>query len=402
MLRAAHIIQLTAVALLGIGLIMVPSAAINVGDESRGLFAALHSRHTLYALIAVAAMMVASRVNVRELYRTRGLLHPLWLIVGLSLLTVALTLVPGLGREVKGAVRWLQVGPAHWGLSFQPSELVKWTMILALAWWCARRQGVMHRFRDGPAPALALIALACGLIVIEDLGTAVLIGGVGLAMLVAGGARIWQLAALTPPAILAVAAAIWHSPYRLHRVTAFLDPWAHADGAGYHPLQAMLAFAHGGLTGVGLGEGVQKLGYVPEDTTDFIFTVIAEELGFAGAALVVTLYLTILWTGLGVMRACQDTFGRLVAFGILLTLGIQATLNIAVVTATVPTKGIALPLISAGGTGWILTAVCLGLLAALDNAQRYEALDARDDGPEHSVGDHDAASSTLGPATAGS
>lgn len=373
MLRQSHILQLATIALLGVGVVMVASAASNVAERPTGILSALYNRHTLYALIAVSVMLLASRINVRQLYRARGPLNPLWLMVAASLVTVALTLVPGFGREVKGAVRWLAIGPPSWGLSFQPSELVKWTMILALAGWCARRHAVMHRFWFGPAPALALLALAAGLIVIEDLGTAVLIAGVGVLMLVAGGARLWQLAMLAPPAIAAVVAAILHSPYRLHRLTAFLDPWAHADSAGYHPLQSMLAFAHGGLTGVGLGEGVQKLGYVPEDTTDFIFTIIAEELGLAGAALVIALYLTLLWTGLGVLRQCQDTFGRLVALGILLTLGVQATLNLAVVTATVPTKGIALPLVSAGGTGWILTALSLGLLAALDNANHDDS-----------------------------
>ncbi len=163
-----------------------------------------------------------------------------------------------------------------------------------------------------------------------------------------------------------------HSPYRLERLTAFLDPWAEIKNSGYHAIQSMLAFAHGGLTGVGLGEGVQKFGYLPEDTTDFIFAIICEELGIAGAALVVGLYLALLWTGLGILRGCRDTYGRLVALGIILTIGIQAAINIAVVTVTVPTKGIALPLVSAGGTGWVLTAFSVGLLAALDNANYYE------------------------------
>jgi len=169
-----------------------------------------------------------------------------------------------------------------------------------------------------------------------------------------------------------VVAAIVQEPYRLQRLTAFLDPWADMKGAGYHPIQSMLALAHGNVTGTGLGQGVQKFGYLPEDTTDFIFAVICEEMGFAGAALVIALYLTILWTGLGILRDCRDVFGRLVALGVMLTLGIQAAINLAVVTVMLPTKGIALPLVSAGGTGWVLTAFSLGLLAALDNANALE------------------------------
>ena len=381
MLRAAHVVQLTAVALLGLGVIMVQSAGARVDAPPGGPLAALMSREAIYAVLAIGVMLAASRIDVRQLFRQRGPLNPLWAVVLLSLTAVGLTLVPGVGREVNGAVRWLPLGPRAWGLSFQPSELVKWVMIVTLAWWCARRSGVMHRFWFGLAPALALLAVACGLIVIEDFGTAALIGGVGGVLLLAGGARWWQLALLAPPALAGAVWAILRNPYRVQRLTAFLDPWAQADGAGYHPIQSMLALAHGGLTGVGLGRGVQKFGYLPEDTTDFIFAIICEELGLAGAALVIGAYLVLLWTGLGIMARCRDTFGRLIALGVMLMLGTQAAINLAVVTVTVPTKGIALPLVSAGGTGWVLTAFSLGLVAALDNAHHFEreADDALDD-----------------------
>ncbi|MFW6033482.1 MAG: FtsW/RodA/SpoVE family cell cycle protein, partial [Phycisphaeraceae bacterium] len=153
------------------------------------------------------------------------------------------------------------------------------------------------------------------------------------------------------------------------RLTAFRDPWADPAGAGYHAIQSMVTIAQGGLTGRGVGNGIQKFGYVPEDTTDFIFSIVCEELGLAGAGLVVGLYLVILWVGLGIVRDCRDTFARLVGLGVLLTVGLQVTVNVAVVTVVVPTKGIALPLVSSGGTGWVLTAFALGLLASLDNAR---------------------------------
>ena len=379
MLRAAHIIQLAAVALLGLGVVMVHSAGANVGQMGTdadgwlaGMLAPVMSRQGVYALLAIGVMLAASRVDVRQLFRARGLTNPLWMVVLLSLGAVALTFVPGVGREVNGAVRWLPLGPRDWGLTFQPSELVKWVLIVAVAWWCARRRGVMHRFWHGLVPPLVLLAAACGLVVVEDLGTAALIGGVGTVMLIAGGARIWQMALFIPPALAGMVAAIIYEPYRVQRLLAFLDPWKDMDGAGYHPIQSMLALAHGGLTGAGLGHGVQKFGYVPEDTTDFIFAIICEEMGFAGAALVIALYLTILWTGLGILRDCRDVYGRLVALGVMLTIGLQATINLAVVTVMLPTKGIALPLVSAGGTGWVLTAFSLGLLAALDNANALE------------------------------
>lgn len=390
MLRASHILQLAVIALLGVGVVMVQSAGMSVGQDGgaasrgglSGVGAMLLGRQSIYALLAIAAMLFASRVNVRMMFRSRGWRNPLLWIVLLSLVLVGLTFVPGFGRQVNGASRWLYLGPSRYGLSFQPSELVKWVMVLAIAWWCARRRRVMHRLVAGLLPALAFVALACGLIVVEDLGTAALIGAVAACMLIAGGARLWQFGLAVPFAVAAAVAAILHAPYRLKRILSFMNPWEDAAGGGYHMIQSMLAVAQGQLTGRGLGNGVQKFGYLPEDTTDFIFAIICEELGVAGASLVIVLYLVILWVGLGIVKECRDTFGRLVGLGVLLTLGLQAAMNIAVVTVVVPPKGIALPLISAGGTGWIMTAFAIGLVAALDNANQI-AMENRPDEVEY-------------------
>lgn len=298
MLRSSQILQLTVVALLGVGVVMVHSAGMSVGGaagvERGDPVALLLSRNAIYAGVAILAMLLASRINIRELFRVHGWANPLFWIIALSLVMVGLTYIPGLGKSVNGSSRWLNLGPRSLGLSFQPSELVKWVMVVAIAWWCARRRGVMHRFWAGLVPALGLVAFACGLIVIQDLGTAALIALAAGCVLIAGGARIWQLALTIPPAAFALAAAIMHAPYRRARLVAFLDPWADPQKNGYHPIQSMLGIAQGGLTGRGLGNGIQKFGYLPEDTTDFIFSVICEELGFAGAGLVVGLYLILL------------------------------------------------------------------------------------------------------------
>ena len=381
--RPAHLLMTCVVALLGIGVVMVHSAGLSVAtaeidanafDPSMtvgGVLAPLMNKNLVYALMAVGAMLVGSRVDLRGIFQTRGWRNPVWFAVLISLGLCAMTLVPGWGKEVNGAARWLTIGPPGSGISFQPSELMKWTLLVGLAWYCARRRGVMHRFWWGLLPGLLLVGLACGLIVIEDLGTAALIGAVALCVLVAGGARVWQLALMLPFAVGAVVAAILHSPYRVKRLTTFMDPWADHQGTGYHPIQSMLAFAQGGVEGNGLGQSIQKY-YIPEDTTDFVFPIIAEELGFGGAVLVVGLFLAILWVGFGIAKDSKDMFGRLVAIGVLLTVGLQAVINLAVVTVVVPTKGIALPLISAGGTGWIITAFALGLVASLDNAKAIE------------------------------
>jgi len=375
MLRAGHVLQLIVMALLGFAVVMVHSAGMDVGGGAVEPVAMLKSRHTMYAAAAIVAMLVASWINLRHVMEVRSVFNPALLLLVGSLVLVGLTMVPGVGLTINGARRWLSFGPRSVGVTFQPSELVKVTLVIAVAWWCARRHGVMRRFCYGVAPALVMIGLTCFLVVIEDLGTAVLVGVVVVCMLVAGGARVWQLLLLSPIAAAGVVAAVLHSPYRMKRLLIFLDPWQDAQGAGYQVIQSMLAIAEGGLWGRGLGNGIQKLGYLPTDTSDMLFSIISEELGITGVVFVIGMFLALLWTGLGVIKRCDDAFARLVAFGLLLTIGLQALINIAVATVVVPTKGIALPLLSAGGTGWIVTAFSVGLVASLDNAKYLEELE---------------------------
>lgn len=377
MVRSAHILIACAAALLGLGIIMVHSAGSRVGGPdgaivdstfgAAGPWSMFATRGTLYAGIAIVTMLIASRLNIRQLFSSRGLSSPLLVLLFAAISLQVLTMVPGFGHEVNGAYRWLKAGP----ITFQPSELVKWVMVLAVAWWCARRSAVMHKLGSGALPGILLIALACGLIVKEDLGTAVLIGAVAVVLLIAGGMRLWVLAPVVVVGLAGIVAAILAAPYRIKRLMIYRDPWIDPQGAGYHPIQSQLAFAEGGVSGSGLGHSIQKY-YIPEDTTDFIFPVLTEELGLAGAALVIGLFLTILWTGLSVVRESRDVFSKLVGLGVITTLGMQAAINLAVVTVVVPTKGIALPLVSAGGTGWVMTACAIGLLAAIDNANAIE------------------------------
>ena len=361
--------QLGVVGALCLGVVVVSSAGMGVGEGAASVGGMLF-RQTVYAGIALLAMVWGSHVDVRAVLRVRGVWCPVYWLVGGAVLLLVAALVPGLGREVNGASRWLYLGPQSWGLSFQPSEVAKWVMVLAAAYWCARRQGALGRTWDGFAPMSVLVAVVCGLIVVEDLGTAVLIGMVWGCVVVAGGARWWQMAVTGLGAAGGVVWMIVQSPYRVARLTAFMDPWADPMGRGYHPIQSLIAIAGGGWAGRGLGSGVRKFGYLPEDTTDFVFAVICEEMGMAGAVLVVTIYGVLIWGGMAILRRCPDAFGKLFALGVLLTLGLQAVVNLAVVTVLVPTKGIALPLISAGGTGWVLTALCVGLVCGLDRPPR--------------------------------
>ena len=360
-------------ALLIVAVLMINSATMGVGEPAvtwRGL---LYGRPTVYAAMAVTAMWVASYVDVRRVYRMRGLVNPIpWLLLASVVMCVA-ALTPGVGATLNNSRRWLFLGPRSLGLTFQPSELAKWAMVGATAWWCARRSGAMGRFWLGLVPILLVVGGVCGLIVVEDLGTAALIGAVATAMLVAGGARLWQVGLMAPAGAAALAGMIAIEPYRMQRLMTFLNPYADAAGAGYQPIQMMAAIADGNR---GLGNGIAKQGYIPAETTDAILAVICEELGLAGAALVIGLLLVMVWTMLGVIRDSRWGFGRLLVFGVMLTLGLQAVMNIAVVTVVVPTKGIALPFVSSGGTGWVLGAVMVGLVAAVDRINRLEEAEA--------------------------
>jgi len=368
-LRAADVVFLASLSLLLLGIVMVTSAGLSVdAEEAVSVRGILGSRTTLYAAAALALFFVGRRVDVGWWLRQSGFRHPaVWLLV-VSVACLLLVHVDGLGAEAKGARRWIRLGPESWSLTFQPSEVAKWATIVVIAGYVGRAgRERLARFRSGLVPGLAILCVICGLIIGEDLGTAVLILAVGVCLLWAGGARLWQTALLLPLPLAGVIAAIVTSDYRQDRIRAFLDPYADPAGTGYHIIQSLVAITNGGLSGRGLGHGTQKFGYLPEDTTDFVFAIICEETGVVGALVVVLLYAGLLLAGLRILEGRRDAGERLVALGILLTIGFQALMNLMVVTGLAPTKGIALPLVSAGGTGWLLTGFALGVLAGMDD-----------------------------------
>lgn len=368
-MRAGRGLILIVFALLTLGVVMVNSAGLTVNaEQGLDLSQVLLGRPTVLALIALIMMLVASQLNIDWLYKLRGFASPIpWMVVG-SLLLLAAVHIPGIGREVNGARRWITLGP----IGFQPSEVAKWTTIIVIAWYAAHRAQSLGKFWLGFLPPMIFTGIVCAVIALEDLGTAALIGMVAVFMLIAAGSKLWHVAALAPPAIAGLVAAIIANPYRLDRLRAFIDPYQDPQGIGYHMIQSMAAVAGGGLTGRGLGNGVQKFGYLPEDTTDFIFAVICEELGLIGGLVVVCLYAGLLLCSLSILRQTLNPFARLVGLGVMITIGFQALINMAVVTGTAPTKGIALPLISAGGTGWVLTAFCVGLLVSIDRSNHKD------------------------------
>ncbi len=385
MLRAGQVIALCVFALLTIGVIMVSSAKMKVGlvdsaeDHLPVVTAAsvVLSRSAIYMALAVGAMALGAMVPVRRL-AALGTAGPDWalrlLAIGCFGLVVVcgLVYVPGISRHMNGSHRWIELPVPGLGdaLSIQPSEIAKWAMVGLIAVYCTARASVLQQFWRGLVPALVGIGVVAGFIVLEDLGTGVLIASVACLLLLAGGARIRYFAAAVPIGVCGLVGAIVMSPYRVKRVLAFMDPYADPQGIGYHTIQSLVAVAGGGGFGRGLGHGLQKFGYLPEGPTDFIFAIICEELGIAGAALVIALFGTLLWAGFTVMRREREPILKLLTMGIIGTVSLQALINLAVVTGLAPTKGIALPLLSSGGTGWILTAFSLGVLVAVDRTQQ--------------------------------
>jgi cell division protein FtsW len=276
-----------------------------------------------------------------------------------------LVLIPHVGVAKNGARRWLDIGP----IRIQPSEFAKWAAVLFLASWLAKPPVHLDKFFRGFLVTLLPIVLLCLLVVIQDFGTAALIAVCALTMLIAGRTKVWHLLIVIPPALLAAFWFVHHEPYRWRRMTAFVDPYASPDREGYHMIQSLLSFSTGGITGKGLGNGIQKLGYLPEDTTDFIFSVICEELGLFGAIFTIAMYLGIVYVGWQIIRqhtaAAREDFGALLAFGVSSMISLQAAINMAVATVSVPTKGLPLPLVSAGGTGLMITAAALGLMSSV-------------------------------------
>lgn len=379
-LRAGHGIALLTLTLLLVGVVFVNSAEVTVARDTRTTLAAvLFDRHTVFAIASMGCLLVGLLLPIERLASWSGWRSPLLWATALSVLGLVAVHVPGLGKEVNGASRWVSLGP----LTFQPSELAKWLMPIGLAWYIARAGARMERFVPGFLLPMSVVALVSLGIAGEDLGTAVLVTGVGVIMLLAGGARVWNALVFLPVGLAGFVGLVFVSPYRLKRILSVLDPYSDPQGSCYHIIQSMGAISGGGLSGRGLGNSVQKFGYLPEGTTDFIYSIISEEMGLLGAVAVLMLYIGLLWCIVQVISARDaqgqprlDPMSRILALGFAATVGMQAIINVVVVTGMAPTKGIALPLVSRGGTGWMMTALCLGMIIAMD--RRCASAESRD------------------------
>jgi cell division protein FtsW len=362
-------ITIVACALLSLGVVMVfsASATLTAPPIGQNILKNPAVRQAMFTFAALLALLIAG-LCPHEFWRLRrgSIFQPSVFLVLITLALLGLVLV--IGEERNGAKRWLPLGPSSLGLGFQPSEVAKLSVPIFLAGYVAYIGDRIRKFWFGLLPALGVLGVVCALIGKEDLGTAALLALVGGCILLAGGARIWHLILLSLPGIMGFVYLIKKEPYRIGRLTSFMDPYADPLGKGYHQIQSLITIASGGWQGRGLGCGIQKYGYLPEGRNDFIFSVICEELGMVGGMAVIALFAIFLWHGRKAVIAATTDFGRLLALGATLIIGFQAAMNIAVVTVSVPTKGIALPLVSAGGTGVILLSILVGLLV---NVARY-------------------------------
>ena len=343
-------------ALLGLGIVMVFNVSYFYGQERLGDSLYFFRRHLLAVALGTAACIVASRQSSD---RFRRMAYPL---LGLSVLGLVLVLVPGIGLVRGGARRWVHLGP----LSRQPSEAVKIALVLYLARSLTKKGERVREFSMGIVPHCLVATVLAALLLYEpDFGTAALAMGLLFLMLFAGGVRTLHLAMLVLVALPLVGWQITREGYRVRRLMAFLNPARDPHGVGFQLTQSFIAFGSGGLWGVGLGESRQKMFYLPEAHTDFIFSVVGEELGLAGGLLVLGLFGVIAARGLRTALRHPDAFGSLAAFGITAALVLQALVNAGVVLGCLPTKGLALPFLSYVGSAMIAALAEVGVLLAL-------------------------------------
>lgn len=344
---------ITVLILLAIGVAMVFSASsISSSMKYDDRFHYLKSQG-LYAIIGIIAMMLLSRFDYRILGK---LAAPLVLISFVLLIAV---FIPGIGYGAKGAVRWIKVGP--W--TMQPSEFAKFALIIFMAKSISNKKEKIRSFKHGVLPYIILMAIYFALIILEpNLSMAGSIVMITFTMLFAAGTRIIFLLGWIIPLLPAVGYIIMTKPYMLNRVTSYMNPWADPLNTGYQAIQSLYALGSGGIFGLGLGNSRQKYFYIPEPQNDFIFSIIGEELGFIGTATIVLLFLLLIWRGLRIALFCPDIFGCLLATGIVCMVAIQATLNIAVATVSIPTTGVSLPFISSGGSSLLFVMANMGIL----------------------------------------
>lgn len=356
-----------AAALLGLGVVMVYSASIAIAEAASYSGGQSHY-YLLRHVIALAVGMFVAVFIVQVPMRVWQIAAPYLFMACVALLFVVL--IPGVGREVNGSQRWLGYG----GITFQPSELAKLFVVLYAADYTVRKAAHMASFRKGFMPMCSVMLLTGTLLLQEpDFGAFVVITTIAMGLMFLGGIN-WRLfASLVASLVIGFVLLIWTSPYRMKRVLAFMDPWSDPFGAGYQLSHSLIAFGRGEWFGVGLGASIEKLFYLPEAHTDFLLSVIAEELGFIGVIVTIGAFAWLSWRAISIGNQAarlERYFSALVAQGVGLWIAVQTMINMGVNMGLLPTKGLTLPLLSYGGTSLVASCAALGLLLRVDYENR--------------------------------
>lgn len=313
-------------------------------------------RHLFSILLGFTGMLLASYIPYGY-FRRPGVIIPLLFFV---IALLVLTLIPAIGAKINNARRWLPIGGFR---TFQPSELAKLVLVLYFSYYMVKKQEKIKSFSFTVLPSMIIVGIFFVLIALQpDLGTAINIVALSVALWFIAGVRLIHLLGMSVLVVPVFVAVAWNKPYQKMRLLMFLDPWQDPKGSGYQLIQSLTAIGKGGITGVGLGQGQQKLFYLPEPYSDFIFSTVGEELGFLGAVIIIALFGILIWRGILIAFRAPDLFGTYVAFGVTLLIGIQAIINLGVVIGIFPTKGLPLPFISHGGTSLVVCMTGSGIL----------------------------------------
>lgn len=341
--------------LLGFGLVMVCSASYVSAYSKYGDSFYYFKRQAIYALLGLACMFVAAFFDYRHLRK----MAPVILLVAFIL--IAVVLIPGIGVKVGGGRRWLNLP-----IRIQPSELAKLAIVIFFASYISANQKYMNKFKVGVMYPMIVLAVFVGLVAVEPhLSGAILILAIGVVMLFVGGSSLKWLGGFAAAGAAGMGVLMLVSDYAMTRIKTWLDPYSDIRGDGYQTVQSLLAVGSGGFFGLGLGQSRQKHLYIPEAQNDYIFSIVAEELGFIGCMIVIALFILLIWRGFSIAFHTQDKFGSLIVIGIMSRIAIQTILNIAVVTNAIPVTGIGLPFFSYGGTSLIVLLVEVGIVLSV-------------------------------------
>jgi cell division protein FtsW len=353
------VLVLTSVALLVIGMVMISSASMDVAAATLGNSYHYVVRQVIFAMLGCLAALVAVNIPISWWERSG------WLLLGVGILVLVLVLTP-LGRTVNGSTRWIPMGV----FNVQVSEVAKLCLIAYLSGYVVRRRDALLNDWSGFIRPLLVLGLAVGLLMIEpDFGASVVLSAAAAGVIFLSGVRLTRFLPLIGLMVVAGTVLVVSAPYRLKRVVSYLDPWKDQFDSGYQLTQSLIAFGRGEWTGVGLGNSVQKLFFLPEAHTDFIFAVIAEEFGLIGALIVLALFTALVVSGFVIGRRAERSgmpFGACFSYGISMLVGLQAAINMCVTTGLLPTKGLTLPLVSYGGSSLLVTCVGLGIIARVE------------------------------------